>query len=193
MTGALPPFVLDFSWLGAEWPLALDAARVTLTRLALALALGVGGGTLLAWTMRRSLRAEALLTPTLLILQAVPWGLLLIAMNLIPSLGVRDSTAVTVAALAAGVQVFTLGRRRLEDARPAVLRRALWYAFTAIVASEVLARTDGLGAKLRFFSLNTEPAHLLFYGALCGALVLAFALLARAAQGLLGRTFLGRG
>ncbi|WP_418514362.1 hypothetical protein [Deinococcus sp. RM] len=190
MTGVQP---LEFSWLGAEWPAALDAARVTLTRLALALGLGLGGGTLLAWTMRRSLRAEALLTPTLLILQAIPWGLLLVALNLIPSLGVRDSTAVGVAALAAGVQVFTLGRRRLEEARPAVLRRALWYAFSAIVASEVLARTDGLGAKLRFFSLNTEPAHLLFYGALCAALVLAFAGLARAARGLLGRTFLGRG
>lgn len=192
MTGTPLP-TLDFSWLAAEWPLALDATRVTLARLGLALALGLSGGALLAWIMRRSLRAEALLTPTLLILQAVPWGLLLVSMNLIPSLGVRDGTAVTVAALAAGVQVFTLGRRRLDESRPVILRRALWYAFTAIVASEVLARTDGLGARLRFFTLNTDAAHLLFYGALSGALIVAFALLARALRGLLGRTFLGRG
>lgn len=184
---------LDFSWLAAEWPGALTALGLTAGRLGLSLALGLGGGAALAWLMRRSPRAEALLTPWLLTLLAVPWGLLLVALNLIPTLGVRDSTALTVAALACGVQVFALGRRRLEEARGRYLSRALWYAFGAVVAAEVLSRSDGLGARIRFFALYTEFSHLLFYLALAAALGLTFAALAAALGRLLGRTFLGRG
>lgn len=191
MTPAPPG--LEFSWLAAEWPGALAALGVTAGRLGLALALGLGGGAALAGLMRASPRAEALLTPWLLTLLAVPWGLLLVALNLIPTLGVRDSTALTVAALACGVQVFALGRRRLEEPRGRVLARALWYAFGAVVAAEVLSRADGLGAKIRFFALYTEASHLLFYVLLAAVLGLAFAALAVGLNRLLARTFLGRG
>lgn len=192
-----PPWLdlswLDFSWLAAEWPGALQALGVTVGRLGLSLALGLAGGALLAGLMRRSVSAEALLTPWLLTLLAVPWVLILVAMNLIPTLGVRDGTAITVAALACGVQIFALGRRKLEERRSAYLSRALWYAFCAVVAAELLSRADGLGARIRFFALFTEPGHLLFYLALAALVGLAFAGLGRALGRLLPRTFLGRG
>ena len=183
---------LDFSWLPAEWPGAVEALLVTLGRLLLSLGLGLGGVVLLAAVMRRSPRIEALLTPWLLTLLAVPWVLILIALNLIPSLGVRDSTAITVAALSCGVQVFALGRRTLEERRSAYLSRALWYAFVAVVASELLSRTDGLGARVRFFALYTEVSHLLFYIVLAALVAVAFAVVGRALGRLLPRTFLGR-
>ncbi len=183
---------LDFSWLGAEWPSAVQAVGVTVGRLGLSLALGLLGGALLAGVMRRSPRAEALLTPWLLTLLAVPWVLILVTMNLIPSLGVRDATAITIAALSSGVQVFALGRRKLEERRTAYLSRALWYAFGAVVAAELLSRTDGLGARIRFFALYTEPSHLLFYLTLAAVLGLTFLFLSRALGRALGRTFLGR-
>ncbi|WP_309571861.1 hypothetical protein [Deinococcus sp.] len=178
--------------MGAEWPGAVQAVGVTVGRLGLSLALGLVGGALLAGLMRRSLRAEALLTPWLLTLLAVPWVLILIAMNLIPSLGVRDDTAIIVAALSSGVQVFALGRRKLEERRAAYLSRALWYAFGAVVAAELLSRPDGLGARIRFFALNTEPSHLLFYLALAALVGLTFMFLGRVLGRLLPRTFLGR-
>ncbi|GHF32688.1 ABC-type nitrate/sulfonate/bicarbonate transport system permease component [Deinococcus metalli] len=183
---------LDFSWLPAEWPGAVQALAVTLGRLLLSLGLGLGGGALLAAAMRFSPRAEALLTPWLLTLLAVPWVLILVALNLIPTLGVRDGTAITVAALACGVQVFALGRRKLEERRSAYLSRALWYAFTAVVASELLSRADGLGAKVRFFALYTESSHLLFYVLLAALVAGAFAGVGRVLGRLLPRTFLGR-
>ena len=184
---------LDFSWLGAEWPGAAQAVGVTVGRLGLSLALGLGGGALLAALMRRSPRAEALLTPWLLTLLAVPWVLILVAMNLIPTLGVRDSTAIIVAALACGVQIFALGRRKLEERRSTYLSRALWYAFSAVVAAELLSRADGLGARIRFFALFSEPSHLLFYLALAALVGLTFAAVVGVLARALPRTFLGRG
>ena len=183
---------LEFSWLGAEWPGAVQAVGVTLGRLGLSLALGLIGGALLAGLMRNSPRAEALLTPWLLMLLAIPWVLILVAMNLIPSLGVRDDTAIIIAALSSGVQIFALGRRKLEERRAAYLSRALWYAFSAVVAAELLSRADGLGARIRFFALYTEPSHLLFYLALAALVGLMFMLVGRALGRLLSRTFLGR-
>ena len=186
----LPAF--DFSWLPAEWPGAEQALVITLGRLLLSLGLGLGGGALLAGLMRRSPRVEAVMTPWLLTLLAIPWVLILIAMNLIPSLGVRGGTAITVAALSCGVQVFALGRRTLEERRSAYMSRALWYAFVAIVASELLSRADGLGAKVRFFALYTEYSHLLFYVVLAALVALGFAAVGRLLGHLLPRTFLGR-
>ncbi|THF88629.1 hypothetical protein E7T09_05420 [Deinococcus sp. KSM4-11] len=183
---------LDFSWLPAEWPGAQQALVITLGRLLLSLGLGLGGGALLAGVMRRSPRVEAVMTPWLLTLLAIPWVLILIAMNLIPSLGVRGGTAITVAALSSGVQVFALGRRTLEERRSAYLSRALWYAFVAVVASELLSRADGLGAKVRFFALYTEYSHLLFYVVLAALVALGFAAVGRLLGHLLPRTFLGR-
>lgn len=181
------------AWFPAEWPNALSALGLTAGRLGLAAALGVlvGGG--LAWLMRRSARLEATLTPWLLTLLAVPWALVLVTLNLVPSLGVRPWTAVTVAALAAAVQVFALGRRILEERRETYLNRALWYAFTAVVASELLARPDGLGGKIRFYALYTQYPQLVFYALLALALWAAFALLGVGLRRSLPRTFLGRG
>lgn len=184
---------MNTSWLVTEWPSALGAFGITAGRLGLAVGLGFGVGTLLAWVMRRSPRSEALLTPWLLTLLAIPWALILVTMNLVPTLGVRSGTAVTVAALAAAVQVFALGRRKLEDRRDTYLSRALTYAFTAIVASELLARSDGLGGKIRFYALFTQYPQLLLYVALALLLWGLFMLAGTALKRALGRTFLGRG
>lgn len=188
----LHPAWLNLAWLRAEWPAAVTAFAVTSGRLLLALALGFGLGAGLAALMRRSPRSEAALTPWLLGLLAVPWALILVTLNLIPTLGVRDGTAVTVAALAAAVQIFALGRRKLEEQREAYLQRALTYAFTAIVASELLARSDGLGGKIRFYTLFTQYPQLLLYLTLALLLWGLFTLAGRALKKGLGRTFLGR-
>ncbi len=184
---------MNLAWLADELPSALQALGATVGRLSEALILGVGIGGVLAWLMRRSERTEALLTPFLLMALAVPWLLVLVAINLIPSLGIRDGTAIGIAATACAVQIFALGRSKLEEARSLYLYRALWYCFGAVIVSELLARGDGLGAKLRFFALYTDYPHLFLYIFLIIAFWIGFSLLARLLTRQLGRTFLGRG
>lgn len=183
----------DLRWLPGEMGSLLETLGVTAGRLALSLGLGLLIGTALAALMRSSRRAESVLTPWLLLLLAIPWLLILISMNVVPGLGVRESTGVGVAALSCAVQVFALGRRKLEEKRETYLRRALWYGFAAITASELLARSDGLGAKIRFYILFTQYDHLLLY-VLAAALLWAVSyLLGRLLVAAMGRTFLGRG
>ena len=137
---------LDFSWLPAEWPGAVQALLVTLGRLLLSLGLGLGGGALLAAVMRRSPRIEAFLTPWLLTLLAVPWVLILISLNLIPSLGVRDGTAITVAAIAALASGAKQLAVRLASARTGtvtLLLSALEVLAALIVVLFGLALTTG--------------------------------------------------
>ncbi|GAA5533744.1 hypothetical protein [Deinococcus aluminii] len=189
--GVLPG--VNLGWLADERGVMVQTLGVTAARLGLALGLGLVAGMLLAALMRSSPRVEAWLTPWVLALLAVPWVLILVALNLIPTLGVRETTGIGVAALATAVQVFALGRRKLEERREAYLRRALWYGFLAVMAGELLARTDGLGAKIRFYALFTQFDHLAAYLLLAGLLWLAFALLGRVLLALLGRSFLGRG
>ncbi|GMA15711.1 hypothetical protein E5F05_06025 [Deinococcus metallilatus] len=189
--GVLPG--VNLGWLADERGVMVQTLGVTAARLGLALGLGLAAGTLLAALMRSSPRVEAWLTPWVLALLAVPWVLILVALNLIPTLGVRETTGIGVAALATAVQVFALGRRKLEERREAYLRRALWYGFLAVMAGELLARTDGLGAKIRFYALFTQFDHLAAYLLLAGLLWLAFALLGRVLLAVLGRSFLGRG
>lgn len=189
--GALPG--VDLGWLADERGVMLETLGVTVARLGVALGAGLLLGTALAALMRSSPRVEAWLTPWVLALLAVPWVLILVAMNLIPTLGVRESSGLGVAALATAVQVFALGRRKLEERREVYLRRALWYGFTAVMAGELLARTDGLGAKIRFYALFTQFDHLAAYVLLTVGLWLAFAGLGRVLLRVLGRSFLGRG
>ncbi|WP_216326804.1 hypothetical protein [Deinococcus aestuarii] len=189
--GVLPG--VDLGWLAGERGLMLETLGVTAGRLGIALGAGLLIGTALAALMRSSPRVEAWLTPWVLALLAVPWVLILVAMNLIPTLGVRESTGLGIAALATAVQVFALGRRKLEERREAYLRRALWYGFTAVMAAELLARGDGLGARIRFYALFTQFDHLAAYVLLAAGLWLAFALLGRVLLRVLGRSFLGRG
>ena len=187
------PTALDLRWLPDEMGGLLETLGVTAGRLALSLGLGLLIGTALAALMRSSRRAEAALTPWLLLLLAIPWLLILISMNVVPGLGVRESTGVGVAALACAVQVFALGRRKLEEKRETYLRRALWYGFAAITASELLARSDGLGAQIRFYILFTQYDHLLLYVLAAALLWAASYLLGRLLVAAMGRTFLGRG
>lgn len=169
------PAGLDLRWLPGEMGGLLETLGVTAGRLALSLGLGLLIGTALAALMRSSRRAESVLTPWLLLL------------------GVRESTGVGVAALACAVQVFALGRRKLEEKRETYLQRALWYGFAAITASELLAHSDGLGAKIRFYILFTQYDHLLLYVPAAALLWAASYLLGRLLVAALGRTFLGRG
>jgi ABC-type nitrate/sulfonate/bicarbonate transport system permease component len=172
-------------WLQSEWPNLLSALGATGLRLALTLLLGLGLGLGGAALMRISPMAEARLTGLVLGLSAIPWLLIMVTLNMVPSVGLRDWTAILLSALATAVPLLSLGRRRLEQSRASFLRRGLWSGFTAVVVSELLSRTDGLGAMIRYYALFTRYERLALYIGCALLVFVLYALLARLLERLL--------
>lgn len=176
------------SWLAAGWPDLLAALAASLTRLGLGVGFGLLLGLGLAALMRAGNRMEALLTPWVLALSAVPWLLIMLTLNMVPNLGLSEPNAALLAALATAMPLWSLGRHRLEQPRASYLRRALWSGFAAVMAGELLSRSDGIGAKIRFFALFTQYDRLALYIGVALLLALGFALLARGLAVALRRT-----
>ncbi|PYE53275.1 hypothetical protein [Deinococcus yavapaiensis] len=160
----------ELQWVWEERQEILGAVRATTVRLASVIVIGLIVGVSLARLMRVSRRIEAKATPWVLAFLSVPWLLLMVAINLIPSLGLDETAATGLAVAAFAVQIWALGRRKLEDSREVYVRRAFSYAFVAVMAGELLARTDGLGAQVRFFTLFSRFEHVLLYAALLAVL-----------------------
>lgn len=175
-------------WLQAEWPGLLTALGVTLTRLGLTLLCGLALGLGAALLMRVSTRLEGALTPWVLAVGALPWLLIMVTVNMVPNLGLRENGALLLSALALATPLFSLGRRRLEVARAGLLRRALWSGCAAVMAGELLSRTDGVGAMIRYYALFTRPERLALYLGAALLIVLGYAALARLLERLLRTT-----
>ncbi|MCX7784323.1 MAG: hypothetical protein N2318_11860 [Meiothermus sp.] len=152
-------------WLAAHGALGLEHLGYSLSRWLPPMLLGALLGAGLGWAMRRWAGLEAWLTPWLLSLLALPWLLIIPAVNIIPYLGLDERVLFGLVLLVQSVHLASaLGRRKLpEQSRAAQLRRGFRLGWAVVVIGELFSRKSGLGAEFRFYTLYFSPEHLLFF------------------------------
>ncbi|MBO1436575.1 hypothetical protein [Meiothermus sp. CFH 77666] len=157
-------------WWARDWLLAYGARGLahlgfTLMRWLPPMLLGSMLGYGLGWAMRRWGGLEAWLTPWLLSLLALPWLLIIPAVNIIPYLGLDERVLFILVSLVQGVFLASaLGRHKLPEAtRAAQVRRGFRLGLLVVLVGELFSRKTGLGAEFRFYTLYFSPENLLFF------------------------------
>jgi hypothetical protein len=173
------------AWPGQDFLLAnggkgLEHLGFSISRWLPPMLLGSGLGCSLGWAMRRYGGLEAWLTPWLLSLLALPWLLIIPAVNIIPYLGLDERvlffmvTAIQTVYLSAAI-----GRRKLPDqTRIGLVQRGFRLGLLVVLIGELFSRKAGLGAEVRFYTLYFNLEFLLFFSVLVLALWLLQELLA---------------
>ncbi len=165
------------AWLGrdflmANWGKGLEHLGFSLSRWLPPMLLGSGLGYSVGWAMRRFGGLEAWLTPWLLSLLALPWLLIIPAVNIIPYLGLDERVLFFLVALVQTIYLSAaIGRSKLPDqTRTALVQRGFRLGLLVVLLGELFSRKTGLGAEFRFYALYFSTEHLLFFSVLILAL-----------------------
>jgi len=156
----------------ASYQTTLDKALfhlwISLGRFLPPLLLGLFLGLALAWLIRRRPVVETWLTPWLLSLQALPWLLIIPAVNIIPYIALDDRTIFLLITLILVIHLGSaLGFRKQPDrSRSERVRYGFELALAALLIAELFSRKSGVGAELRFYALYWTPLQVVVFAAL---------------------------
>lgn len=164
--------VIFREWLGYSLGDAIHHLSVTLSRLIPPVIIGGVLGLGLSAMMRRNPHIESTLTPWLLSLLAIPWLLVIPAVNIIPYVGLSETTILVLATLILTIKVAAAYGRSKQptQARGQLLRQGVRLVLATVLVAELFSRTNGVGSQLRYYALFWNPPHFVLY------VVLAFGL-----------------